>query len=320
MLLPHNPNAFTRSPLDRAGHHRRDAVWLAQALDAPETRVIPFHEHRVFVTEFNGTLEAGWLGVHALKEIAPPSTPSLFLGIDAFGAANFAVHLERKESAAALAELGRFDDLRALGPRLAHDELAILGCAKSIFEWHGRHGRCANCGAASVNVEAGWKRECPACKAEHFPRVDPVVIMIPVFGGKCLLGRQRGWPRGMHSALAGFIEPGEAIEEAVARETLEEAGLRVREVRFHSTQPWPFPHSLMIGVLCEVENQDAIIDTHELESARWFTREEADFLIAGKHPDAFCPPRFAIAHQLLKGWVGSCPSPPPDRFAVGNPG
>jgi NAD+ diphosphatase len=107
----------------------------------------------------------------------------------------------------------------------------------------------------------------------------------------------------MHSALAGFIEPGEAIEEAVARETLEEAGLRVREVRFHSTQPWPFPHSLMIGVLCIVENDDTTIDPHELETARWFTREEAKLLLAGKHPDAFCPPPFAIAHQLLKSWA-----------------
>lgn len=303
MLLPHNPNAFAGSPLDRAGHHRRDDAWLAAALEAPETRVIPFHEHRPFVTEFSDTLEAGWLGVHALREIAPPNTPSLFLGIDAFGAANFAVHLEEKQSAAALAELGRFDDLRALGPRLSHDDLAILGCAKSIFEWHTRHRFCANCGTASVVVEAGWKRECPACKAEHFPRFDPVVIMLPTRGENCLLGRQRAWPRGMHSALAGFVEPGEAIEEAVARETLEEAGLRVSEVRLHSSQPWPFPHSLMIGTLCEVENEDIVIDAHELESARWFTREEARLLLAGEFPGAFCPPPFAIAHQLLKSWA-----------------
>jgi NAD+ diphosphatase len=123
-----------------------------------------------------------------------------------------------------------------------------------------------------------------------------------VHGEKCLLGRQRAWPRGMHSALAGFIEPGEAIEEAVARETLEEAGLRVREVRLHSTQPWPFPHSLMIGAICEVENADEKVDLEELESARWFTRDEARQLIAGKFEGAFCPPPFAIAHQLLKSW------------------
>lgn len=122
-------------------------------------------------------------------------------------------------------------------------------------------------------------------------------------GDLCLLGRQRAWPRGMHSALAGFVEPGETIEEAVARETLEEAGLVVREVRLHSTQPWPFPHSLMIGAIAEVASRDERIDPHELESARWFTRAEAQTMLAGRFEGAFCPPSFAIAHQLLKTWA-----------------
>jgi len=189
-----------------------------------------------------------------------------------------------------------------LGPRLSRDDLAILGPAKSIFEWHARNGYCANCGTPTLIVEAGWRRDCPSCSVEHYPRFDPVCIMVPTFGDKVFLGRQRAWPRGMHSALAGFIEPGEAIEEGVARETLEEAGLKVREVRMHSTQPWPFPHSLMIGVLCEVEDDRETVDTTELESGRWFTRDEAKLLIVGKHPDAWAPPPFAIAHQLLKTW------------------
>ena len=300
MLLPHNPNAFSRSPLDRAGHLRRDAAWLAAALEAAETKIVPFFQQRPFVTEEGGVVGVGWLGAHARARIAPGDAPLLFLGLDAGGAAHFALVIGDD---APLADLGRFDDLRALGPRLSREELATLGPAKSVFEWHAKNGFCANCGAQSRIAEAGWKRECPVCSAEHFPRVDPVCIMLPTHGEKCLLGRQRPWPRGMHSALAGFIEPGEAIEEAVARETLEEAGLRVREVRLHSTQPWPFPHSLMIGALAEVENDDETIDLHELESGRWFTRDEARALIAGKHPDAFCPPPFAIAHQILKSWT-----------------
>jgi NAD+ diphosphatase len=300
MILPPNPNYFARSPLDRAGHRRRDEAWLKAALAAPESKLAPFCKHQPFVIEDNGATTVGWLNGAVLKRIAPEEAPLLFLGVDAEGAPHFAAHIP---SADALGDLGRFEDLRALAPRLARDDLAILGCAKSIFEWNTRHGFCANCGERSVIVEAGWKRECPYCKAEHFPRFDPVVIMVPTRGDQCALGRQSMWPKGMHSALAGFIEPGEAIEEAVARETLEEAGLRVSHVRVHSTQPWPFPHSLMIGALAEVEAGDIVVDTSELESARWFTREEMGLMLEGKHGACWCPPPFAIAHQLIKSWV-----------------
>ncbi|OQW57480.1 MAG: hypothetical protein A4S17_04535 [Proteobacteria bacterium HN_bin10] len=299
MLLPHNPNAFTRSPLDRAGHRRRDAAWLAAALEAPETRLLPFHQHRPFVIEEGDVLAPGWLNGQARARIAPADAPLLFLGVDAEGAAHFAIAVP---DAAPLGDLGRFDDMRAAAARLSREDIATIGPAKAVFEWHAKNGFCANCGQPSAIAEAGWVRKCADCNAEHYPRVDPVCIMVPTFGDKCFLGRQRAWPRGMHSALAGFIEPGEAIEEAVARETLEEAGLRVREVIMHSTQPWPFPHSLMIGVLCEVEDDAETVDTTELESGRWFSRDEARLLIAAKHPDAFCPPPFAIAHQLLKSW------------------
>lgn len=300
MLLPPNPNAFARSPLDRAAHRRRDEAWLAGAFEAADAKLIPFCEHRPFVTEAGGVTALGWLGAHARKSIAPADAPMLFLGVDAGGAAHFAIEIP---DPAPLADIGRFDDLRALGPRLSRDELAMIGPAKAVFEWGAKNGFCARCGTLTHVTEAGWKRVCPSCAAEHFPRVDPVCIMLPVHGDNCLLGRQRAWPRGMHSALAGFIEPGEAIEEAVARETLEEAGLRVGCVRLHSTQPWPFPHSLMIGAICVVEDMNESIDEFELESGRWFTREEARQLLTGKHPDAFCPPPFAIAHQLLKSWA-----------------
>jgi NAD+ diphosphatase len=301
VLLTPNPNAFTGPSLDRAAHHRRDPAWLANALAAADTKIIPLHKTRPFIIEEGGRIALGWLSAHARATIAPPDAMSLFLGLDSSGAAHFAIDIA---DPAPLETIGRFDDLRSFGAILPREDLPPLGAAKSIFEWHARHKFCANCGAPTAIVEAGWKRECGACKAEHFPRVDPVVIMLPTFGEKCLLGRQKAWPRGMHSALAGFIEPGEAIEEAVARETLEEAGLRAREVRMHSTQPWPFPHSLMIGALCEVEDERETVDVFELESARWFTRDEARLLVAGKHGEAFCPPPFAIAHQLLKSWAG----------------
>ncbi len=303
MLLPHNPNSFTRSPLDRAGHRRKDDAWLAAAMaDDTQTLLYVFNRRRPLVYESGPGLYPRYLAAHVWEKLGDHNQPLIFLGVDRNEDANFACEIA-DEHAEALLSYGGFQEMRAAAMRVEADALPILGTARSLLEWHGRNRFCANCGAPSRVVEAGWMRRCDACNAEHYPRVDPVCIMLPVIGEKCLLGRQRMFPRGMFSALAGYIEPGEAIEEAVARETLEEAGLRVREVRLHSTQPWPFPHSLMIGAIAEVENDDEKIDTDELESARWFTREEARQLIAVKHPDAFCPPKFAIAHQLLKSWA-----------------
>jgi NAD+ diphosphatase len=299
MLLPPNPNAFTRSPLDRAGHRRKDEAWLKEALASDASQLIAFNKRRAFLYEEGSVLFVRWLSVRAWEQFGDREQPLIFLGVDDNGAAHFACEIA---DPSAFGDLGFFEELRPVAPRLERNVLPIIGTARSLFEWHGRNRFCANCGAPSRVVDAGWMRKCDACNAEHYPRVDPVCIMLPTYGDKCLLGRQRGWPRGMHSALAGFIEPGEPIEEAVARETMEEAGLKVREVTLHSTQPWPLPHSLMIGALAEVEHGNEKIDTDELESGRWFTREEARQLIAGKHPDAFCPPPFAIAHQLLKTW------------------
>ncbi|MES1156464.1 MAG: NAD(+) diphosphatase [Alphaproteobacteria bacterium] len=300
MALPRNPNAFANSPLDRAGHLRRDETWLQQAIAGPQTELIAFHQRRPFIVEREGEVEAGWMGAHAAAALTTGEAPLVFLGLDAQGGARFAIEIADE---AALANVGRFEELRGVTPRLAADDVAVLGCAKALFEWHARHSFCANCGAASHVAEAGWKRVCPACESEHFPRVDPVVIMIPTLGERVLLGRQAKWPKGMHSALAGFVEPGETIEEAVGRETFEEAGLRVNAVRLHSTQPWPFPSQLMIGVICDVDDYAVTVDEHELEAVRWFTREEAHQLIAGKHPECWAPPPFAIAHQLIKSWA-----------------
>ena len=179
----------------------------------------------------------------------------------------------------------------------------MAATAKAVFEWRRRHRFCSACGQESQVAEAGWKRTCPACGVEHFPRTDPVVIMLPVNGARCLLGRQAVFPRGMYSALAGFMEPGESIEEACARELSEEAGLHATSVHYHSSQPWPFPASLMIGLIAQVADGEARPDQTELEAVRWFGRDEASALLQGEVTDTFAPPSFAIAHQLIKAWA-----------------
>lgn len=295
-----NPNAFSATPLDRAGHRRRDAAWLAAALeDDTQTLMVLFHQGKPLLSTSGPGKFIRYLAAHTFKELGDPTMPLLFLGIDSNQDAHFAFEIADPGS---VADYGVFEELRAAGPRLSGDQIAELGAARAVLDWHARNRFCAKCGAPSQAAEAGWKRVCDACQIEHFPRVDPVVIMIPLFGERCLLGRQKAWPPGMYSALAGFIEPGETIEAAAARETLEEVGLVVTDVRLHSTQPWPFPHSLMIGALCDVTGNAVVVDEHELEGARWFTREEARALIAGTHGDCFAPPPFAIAHQLLKTW------------------
>jgi NAD+ diphosphatase len=272
--------------------------------DNTQTLILPFNKRRPFLFESGPGLFPRYLANHTYEELGDKGLPLIFLGLDDTGSNYFACEIGDAHLAS-IESFGVFEELRAAAPRLEMDKLPIIGTARALFEWHGKNRFCANCGGPSDAIEAGWMRKCAACGAEHYPRVDPVCIMLPTFGEKCLLGRQKTWPRGMQSALAGFIEPGETIEEAVARETLEEAGLKVREVRLHSTQPWPFPHSLMIGAIAEVADDIERIDTSELESGRWFTREEARLLIAGKHGECWAPPPFAIAHQLLKTWSQS---------------
>ncbi len=300
MALPPNPNAFANSPLDRQSHRRADESWLATARASAEARYGVLNAQRFLVHGEGAAIGALWLAHEDLALFGLAAAQALFLGVDAKGAPRFALDAP---DAAPFDNVGRFEDARAAAARLARDDLAMLGCAKAIFDWHARHGFCAKCGAPSLALDTGWKRVCPACGAEHFPRVDPVVIMAPVYGEACLLGRQKSWPRGMVSALAGFVEPGETIEEAVARETFEEAGLVVSRVRLHSSQPWPFPSSLMIGAICEVESDVLTIDESEIESARWFSRDEIRALLAGALDGHFCPLPFAIAHQIIKTWA-----------------
>lgn len=200
--------------------------------------------------------------------------------------------------------MGRSPAMFALLDRFAAADAANYAAARSLVFWHGRHRFCANCGAPTHVSHAGWSRHCPNCGAEHFPRVEPVVIMLAEQGDKVLLGRQPSWPPGRYSALAGFLEVGESIEEAVRRETFEEAGIRLGEIRYVASQPWPFPSSLMVACVGQALNDDIRIDANELEDARWFTRDEARMALARDPAAPFlAPPGYAIAHTLLTAWA-----------------
>ncbi len=192
----------------------------------------------------------------------------------------------------------------ALLASMSAEDAALWGTARTLIEWHGRHGFCARCGGATSVHRAGWGRKCPRCGGEHFPRVDPVVIMLAENDDRVLLGRQPQYPPGRYSALAGFVEPGESVEEAVARELREEAGIRVRNVRYLASQPWPFPGQLMLACLAEAESDELVIDRTELEDAIWADRAGVGAALAGR-PDApfLAPPHFAIAHTLLSRWL-----------------
>lgn len=190
--------------------------------------------------------------------------------------------------------------------QLSAAEAPLFAAAMSLSRWHVRHRFCANCGHATDVIRGGWSRSCPRCSAEHYPRVDPVVIMLVEHDGRVLLGRQPHYPQGRYSALAGFLEVGEAIEDAVAREVKEEAGLDVGKVTYVASQPWPFPSSLMIGCQARALSDELTIDTAELEDARWFTRHEVERALGGSEDAPFLPPPFtAIARTLLEHWLGA---------------
>ena len=212
--------------------------------------------------------------------------------------------LDRSEQHHPLLPLGEvFCELRGIMTRLSPRDAELAATAKAVFGWHRSHRFCAMCGGESQMAMAGWQRDCPSCGAHHFPRTDPVVIMLITYGNSVLMGRSPGWPEGMYSLLAGFIEPGETIEAAVRREVFEEAGVKVGQVTYLASQPWPFPASLMMGCQGQAESQEINIDPKEIEDAQWFTREDIALAFAGEHPFMLPARKGAIAHFILRNWL-----------------
>lgn len=297
------PVAFAGSPLCRASQERRDAAWLDAQLSAQETRFLPLWQLRPLVKRGEGHALA-WARREFFDGLDPSPEPVL-LGTEA-GVAHYAVdvsHVERPEEAFGVADVAGFEDLRAAVPRLPGPHAAIAAQARSLVDWHARHRFCAACGGDTTAVAGGAHRRCIDCAAEHFPRTDPVAIALVTRGSRCLLGRSRGWPERLYSALAGFVEQGETLEEAVRREVLEESGVTVGPVRYQASQPWPFPSSLMLGCLAEAESEAIEIDGAELEDARWFEREQMRAALAGEAPGVAVPPSFSMAHCLIRTWI-----------------
>jgi NAD+ diphosphatase len=282
--LPPEP-FFSGAGLDRADHLRADADAIRQLVGHPAARQLLW---------VNGAPAIGESG--NLSWETASGEPPLFLGLD--GDAPRFSHLP--DGSAAVDARAHFQLLAQVDAT----EAPTFAAALSLANWHRRHGHCSVCGQVTEPNRGGWSRACGSCGAEHYPRVDPVVIMLAEHDGRLLLGRQPHYPPGRYSALAGFVEPGESMEAAVARELKEEAGIDVNDVRYVASQPWPFPSSLMIGAHATALDDSLTIDTNELDDARWFTRQEVIDAVA-QHPDASfqAPPPWAIARTLLEAWL-----------------
>jgi NAD+ diphosphatase len=277
------PDAFFSGPgLDRADSLRSDPDAIARLAGSESARCLIWREG----------LPA--IGADGLLEWGPVKDPQLFLGFDD-SIPRFSAMPEKVEGAAAAFQM--------MGS-LADTQAPLFAAAVSLGRWHGTHPHCARCGSRTAIVRGGWSRRCLDCEAEHFPRVDPVVMMLVEHDSNVLLGRQPHYPPRRYSALAGFLEVGESIEDAVRRELREEAGIEIEQIDYVTSQPWPFPSSLMIGCTAHALSTDLTIDTNELDDARWFSRADVEEALAGREDSPFQPPpRFAIARTLLEHWV-----------------
>ena len=296
---------FAGNPLDRVSQRRQDAGWVASLLDDPESRLLPLHDLKPHVRHASAVALA-WQTVGPWRSLVDDGSTLILLGIRE-GRAYFA--LDASSSGIPPDGDTAAMDARSVASMIDGGEAAILAEARSLIDWHARHRFCAQCGTPSVVASGGWVRHCPNCKAHHFPRVDPVVIMLAVKGERCLLGRGRRRAGTRFSCLAGFMEPGETLEEAVRREILEESNIQIGRVRYLASQPWPFPSSLMMGFLAEALSEEITIDPEEIGEARWFERDEVRAMVERSRSDdqipgvVTLPPPLAIGHQIARRWA-----------------
>jgi NAD+ diphosphatase len=295
-------NNFTGGPIDRATERRQDEAWLAARQEDEMTRIVPVWQSRNLLTG-RASLKPVFLSPSQARENIHAPESTILLGVKG-DSAYFAVGLSSLEDAppASLVGLGRFRDLRQVAPLLDDRDSALLAFARAMVYWHRRHRFCGDCGSPTVSMEAGYMRVCTndGCGQRQFPRTDPAIIVLVTCGGCGLLGRKPIWPEGMYSTIAGFVEPGESIEDAVLREVQEETGVRVVEVCYQSSQPWPFPTSLMLGFRARAKDETIQVDKDELEHVRWFTRED---LKRGLERGALrLPPEISISRRLIEGW------------------
>jgi NAD+ diphosphatase len=296
---------FAGNPFDRCDAQRRNQQWLDAQAANPQSRFLPLWQLNVLIHDESVPC-LGWLHPIEMKHLKIDMAP-IFLGV-LDGVAHFALDvspLGDPRHELNLDETWRFEEARSAATQLSLPESGILAQSRSQLDWHRRHQFCSVCGERTTPSRGGHVRQCPACKAEHFPRTDPVAIMVVCDGDRCLLGQTRGRlsRTSTYSALAGFMDQGESIEEAVRREVKEEAGIEVGEVRYHSSQPWPFPSSLMIGCHAQALTTDIQMDNEEMTDVQWFSRDDVLAALRGEHPLLRVPAPIAIAHHLIKAWA-----------------
>jgi NAD+ diphosphatase len=319
-------NCFAEHSVERLSKMRQNDGWVMNRLKDPTTRFVPLWKSKFLIAEEPDT-HVVFLSQSELGDSFPFAEATVLLGEEK-GTLLFAIDLPSFESSPPkqLIRFGTFRDLRETGAILNSQESALLAYAKAITYWHSRHRFCSDCGKPTVSAEAGHLRVCSneECKQQHFPRTDPAIIVLVASGDQCMLARQPVWPKGLYATLAGFVEPGESLEGAVMREVLEESGIQLKRINYHSSQPWPFPGSIMLGFIAQAENKDIVLDDGELEDARWFSRKEvqnglelvdANILDPGrwvsmkedhkapKQGTIQLPPPLSISYRLIKDWA-----------------